>query len=642
MMKIRHYIFLIPLLVLMALLMVACSTDSDLATDDTKPLPEGMGRIRITICTPEANPNLTRAVNATPWEEPDHDWEKLHTFRILIFDNTYKLVDIIEDDTPTMTSSTPDPSYKQSATVESDALTADTYYYIYATANYADGFVKGTQYSETDITNATAKFSNGYSETDIPMTGKLTKSDGSLKEVFVPAGSTTDAGTITVWRVMAKMQFYFTNEASEQIQILGVEVEPINLASDDGPGIYLFSKDDLESTKNLAAPYFNQTVNQTGITTTWILQDDVQQEATVSETGAGLFSQAQLMWGSLLQSTGKILAGAEAEEDANKTKLQAFTATEEVEASDDRAAIILSVKPKDGLTFTPTGLSFKACRGATDKGNIRVVSICNGTSTEVQPGIRPSRYNGKNDGDNPTYYSTYSYGLTNSATAGVFTVKIYLFGVPKDKWYAFSDFVITGNVKNIDDDNATWKRVTLPPAPSGENKKSGREDVGKVKYPLITSDTPLLTLNGYLGTGTKPTGTCFFYVNETDATFTNTENQLSLRFKIKRGNGTIDEIRYGVTTPYIDGHTGGDGFNVIRRNDWIHIPIHITDWQLRIEPLAFVPIAGYPATTVSSDGLNATFSTGGMIALQPFIKKYTDSTWRDFGDSEVTFVSITW
>ena len=71
-------------------------------------------------------------------------------------------------------------------------------------------------------------------------------------------------------------------------------------------------------------------------------------------------------------------------------------------------------------------------------------------------------------------------------------------------------------------------------------------------------------------------------------------------------------------------------------------PIILTDWQIRIEPLAFVPIAGYPASTVSIDGLTATFSTGGMIALQPFIKKYTDSTWRDFGDSEVTFVSITW
>ena len=88
-MKTRRYRLLTPLFVLMALLMVACSSDSEVTTDQQQPLPEGMGRISITICTPEDNPDLTRAVNATPWENPDHDWEILHSFRILIFDNTY-------------------------------------------------------------------------------------------------------------------------------------------------------------------------------------------------------------------------------------------------------------------------------------------------------------------------------------------------------------------------------------------------------------------------------------------------------------------------------------------------------------------------------------------------------------------------
>ena len=97
-----------------------------------------------------------------------------------------------------------------------------------------------------------------------------------------------------------------------------------------------------------------------------------------------------------------------------------------------------------------------------------------------------------------------------------------------------------------------------------------------------------------------------------------------------------------MTIPYIDGLTGGDGFNVIRRNDWIHIPIYIADWIFRVEPLAFVPIAGYPAVTVSSDALTTTFSTGGLIALKPFAQKNNDGTWRDFSDPEVTFVSLSW
>ena len=31
-----------------------------------------------------------------------------------------------------------------------------------------------------------------------------------------------------------------------------------------------------------------------------------------------------------------------------------------------------------------------------------------------------------------------------------------------------------------------------------------------------------------------------------------------------------------------------------------------------------------------------------MIALQPFVKKYNDGSWRDFSDPEVTFVSLSW
>jgi len=412
------------LLVLTTALTTACTGE---ATDNEEPLPEGMGRIRVTICSPEKAPGQTRAVNAEPWEVPDHEWERLQTFRILICDADNKVVQIIEGDKDDMgetntATSTGNHKY-QSATVTSDPLSAGSYK-IYATANYADGYSIGDPVAP----NATVKFANGYSEDNIPMTGRL------ADPVTVNIGEETNAGTIMLWRVLGKLQFYFTNEATEEIKVYGIEVEPINQASVSGPGIYLFSKDDLTSEANLAA-------------------------------GTG---------------------------------------------------------------------------------------------------------------------------------------------------------------------------ITLPPAPSGEGKKSAREDIGPVRYEPETA----LTLAAYSGSGDKPTGTLFFYVNETDATFTTTQNQLSLRFKIKRGNGAEEELRYGMTTNYGNGSEGQNGFNVIRRNDWIHIPIILTDWQFRIEPIAFVPIAGYPAKTLSSDGLTATFSTGGMIALQPFVKKKGDPTWRDFSNPEITNVSI--
>ena len=91
-MKKKYYILLMPLIVLTALLTAACSNDS--IPDET--IPEGMGRIRITISTPEESPSLTRAVNATPWEPTDHPWENLQTFRIIICNTSGTIVDIID------------------------------------------------------------------------------------------------------------------------------------------------------------------------------------------------------------------------------------------------------------------------------------------------------------------------------------------------------------------------------------------------------------------------------------------------------------------------------------------------------------------------------------------------------------------
>ena len=455
---VKRLFYYITLLV--AVLLTACSSDE--TTNNEQPLPEGMGRIRVTICTPEniggdSQSSLTRAVNAIPWEDPDHEWEMLQTFKVLICKSSetetgkYEVVQVIsgtkdqftvEEHDPADSESTSMESTHKTATVYSDPLTADSYY-LFATAN----FNAEDDYAVGDIVdpNEIVKFSNsscyyivGGAETDalydvdnIPMTGRLSTA------VEVVNGAESEA-TITLWRVLAKMQFEFTNESDKDIKILGIEVDPINRATaSTNPGIYLFSKDNLESTANLAPV--------TGIT----LPD-----AAKADTGA--------------------------------------------------------------VAFIPP--------------------IVNEVS---QP-------------------------LTLAA------------------------------------------------------KNSGNTDEGKI----------------------------YFYLNESNGTFTTTRNQLSLRFKVQRKKNENEwyeeEIRYGVTTHYGNGSDGQNGFNVIRRNDWIHIPIILTDWQLRIEPLAFVPIAGYPATTVGNDGLTTTFSTGGMIALQPFVKKYSDATWRDFNDSEVTLVSVHW
>lgn len=598
---------------LAVVLLSACSNEE--SNDIEELLPDGMGRIHITISTPERAD--TRAVNAVPWEDPDHEWERLQTFRILICDNNNSVVAFIDgtyNDMIAVTDNEHPYAYKRSHDYTIDIETGT--YNIYALANFAS-------YSDYDIgstinPDATVKYSNGYSETNIPMTGKLPSA------VTVTSGAVTDAGTIRVWRVMGKIQFDLTNETSQKVRIKGIEVEPINQASADGPGIYLFSKDDLTSTANLV-PLFPSGTTKTGVSAIWPLNTSPLQTTASVSTG-GVFSGTTLTYGSKLKLTNSETdSGLRT---AGNVSLYKFAATEELgSARVNDAVITFTVTPATGMTFTPKNVTFKACRGGTDGGNFDVVAVCAGTTTTLATGERPARSNGDNGNGVSPFTTEYSYSLIGTPTTDAVVVKIYLYNLASGKDYAFSDVAISGDVTN-NTGSALQEALTLP--------TGARTDVGTVTYEPA-SPVELNATNG--------TCTLFFYVNETDATYTTVENQLSVRFKIQRWNGSTwydDEVRYGFTTQYSDGTTGHNGFNVIRRNDWIHIPVHLRDWTFRMEPLAFVPIAGYPAVALSSDALTTTFSTGGYIILQPFAQKNNDGTWRDFSDSEVTFVSLSW
>ena len=612
-MKKIYYILLMPLIVLTALLTAACSNDS--IPDET--IPEGMGRIRITISTPEESPSLTRAVNATPWEPTDHPWENLQTFRIIICNTSGTIVDIID-------------GTNANKTVTSSILPVGDYH-IYATANFdengyanatSDGF---TIDSPIQADTKTIKLTNGYSEKRIPMTGKLTTTPGGnvMQTVTVTNGTEANAGTITVWRMMGKMLFDFTNETSGNIKIKGIEVEPINQASSTGPGIFFFSKNNLTSTANLV-PFFPAGATKS-VTATWALDETPSQNQAAFVTKSGVFQSTQMSWGSKVT----VPTGNSTVTTYDKAyTLQKFVVNNTSSSQDGEAVISFKVTPATGMSFTPKNISFKVCRGATNGGKFDVVA----GGTTLATGVTPPRYNGTGGSSGthePPFYQEYSYAISSSATTGEYVVNIYLYNL-NQKEYAFRDIVISGDVTN-NTGAALQEHITLPAGTT--------TDIGPVAYNPVTA-LELAAKND----GNTDEGNLFFYVNETDATFTTTENQLSVRFKIQRQNGSgwyDDEIRFGLTTPYINGSAGGDGFNVIRRNDWIHIPIHIRDWQFRIEPVAFVPIAGYPATMLSSDALTATFSTGGYIILQPFAQKDNDGTWRDFSDPEVTFVSMT-
>lgn len=640
----KRYIYLFATLV--AVLLATGCADDDRQSNNV--IPDGYGRLTITISTPEAS--HTRTVDTTtPWLEGASDERTIKSYHLLICtngetsDDPLKIVQVLSGGSLALDEDNHDDDnnyFLSTETITSGLIPVGTYdFTFYCLANFTSEMLAATDLtvSNGQITNTTLPtnfemkvmqpITNGISavpSTGLPMTGKLTQS------ITINNGTYTVADPLILWRMMAKLEFQFSNLSNSKVRIKGIEVDPINQATAaKGSGVYLISQDNLLSLNNLKPYITNETDNEAGITATWELHGTtLQTEALMS--ASDLLDQAELSLSNNMSSTGQVIA-----QDAVQTTLQKFKYTGFAKLTDrsDEAAIILTVKPQNGLSFTPRRISFKACRGGTDGGKFDVVAVNGGTSIDVATEEYPERYNRE------PFISSYEYSLNGNATTGDYVVKIYLYDLDPNKEYAFSDIVISGVVKNTESIVATTEGITLP--------ASARTDVGKVIYTPATE----LELDAKVGT-TNGTGSLYFYVNETDASYTTTNNQLSLRFKIQRQNPTTqewndDEIRYGVTIQHDRTETGiysGEkgGFNVIRRNDWIHIPVVLTDWQFRVEPLAFVPIAGYPATTVSSDGLNATFSTGGMIALQPFVKKYSDATWRDFGDSEVTFVSISW
>ena len=397
---------------------MACESDNF----NEELIPEGYGRLQMTIAVPEAV--STRSVTGN-WLAGSGN-ELIHEYWVLICTPEGNIADVIHN---TVTTTTHDDTNKWHATTTADesALIAPGEYKLYAIANFTarmlqDAGLRANDNEATitatsipaDFTERAIRIANGYGMGTgeyIPM------SFNTVPTVTVRAKETTDAGTLVVWRMMAKLEFDFINESSQAIDVLGVEIEPLN----------------------------NGNV------------------------------------GVLLQ------------------------------------------QPIDLNTLTDH-----------EKGDIPL----------------------------PT-------------------------GVVHESW--------------------TCKK---------------------------TPEASIVNVPAKSGT-TNGTGTFMVYVNESDATFSADENQYSLRFKVKR-NGLYDEFRFGFTTK-------SGGFNVIRRNDWIKIPIHFTDWQFRIEALSFVPIAGFAAHTVSADALSTTFNTGGYISLSPLFRHITDpeGAWRSFDDSAVTFVMPT-
>lgn len=175
-----------------------------------------------------------------------------------------------------------------------------------------------------------------------------------------------------------------------------------------------------------------QSVDEKDFTATWELKSAEIVTAAVTSK-EGLFSVAEMSYGSKLTAPGLRTDGG--------VVRQMFQPTEQVNAQDEKAAIVFTLKPKKALTFTPKSLSFNASKVGTNGGKFDVVVISGNESKTVGEGINPQLAK-----ESP-YVSNHTFDLsTLPATTDMLVVKIYIIGVANNKQYAFSDVVIKGDV----------------------------------------------------------------------------------------------------------------------------------------------------------------------------------------------------
>ena len=120
--------------------------------------------------------------------------------------------------------------------------------------------------------------------------------------------------------------------------------------------------------------------------------------------------------------------------------------------------IAFTVKPKSGLSFTPTSVSFSCMRYGTDGGSIDVSwKSTNGTITTLQTAIKPNRDNNAAGG------SIISIDLSTlgiPASAGECSLQIYVYALGNTKQAGLADVKITGKVEGTINNVASYKLTT--------------------------------------------------------------------------------------------------------------------------------------------------------------------------------------
>ncbi len=167
------------------------------------------------------------------------------------------------------------------------------------------------------------------------------------------------------------------------------------------------------------------------LSVTWPFDKATANETSGTPSAQGILSYSNVTLGSELDYLDACKTS-----DVTMSRIQPTVSN--VGYNKDDNAIILSLKLKKGLRFSPKTFSFNASRYGTNGGALDVVAYCGTQSTTLVTGYRPEK---------SSLYDKNSYDLT---ALGELTeelqVKIYVKSLANNKQIGFSNFTITGTV----------------------------------------------------------------------------------------------------------------------------------------------------------------------------------------------------
>ena len=190
-----------------------------------------------------------------------------------------------------------------------------------------------------------------------------------------------------------------------------------------------------------ASTAFSQTANNDAATVSWAMTSGTTTEApSYDPTSTSQFiEKAEITYGSGLKAPI-----SQTSQIGSITQTMFPVSAKTSGATDNNNANFL-ITLKEGISFTPTKVSFKAYRWKTDKGNFDVAWVSDNTTKSLASGVHPNRGAGSNAGE----VSVYTYDISGTAASEkAFGLKfnIYNFDVAADKGMSFGDIVIEGTL----------------------------------------------------------------------------------------------------------------------------------------------------------------------------------------------------